>query len=95
MLIDVHCHADLYLDLDMVIEEAKQVGVKKVISVGMSARGLERILEISNRYDIIYPSLGIHPEEVQENRNIEVELDSVIELIRKIKKKFVRLQKLG
>lgn len=95
MLIDVHCHADLYLDLDMVIEEAKQVGVKKVISVGMSACGLERILEISNRYDIIYPSLGIHPEEVQENRNIEVELDSVIELIRKNKEKVCAIAEIG
>ena len=44
---------------------------KKIISVGMSAFGLERVLEIVKQYDQIYPALGIHPEEVRLNKNIE------------------------
>ena len=83
MLIDVHCHCNLYLAIDEIIKDAELQGVKKIISVGMSASGLERVLDISNRYDQLYPALGIHPEEVHLNKNIENQLDSIIELIRK------------
>jgi TatD DNase family protein len=83
MLIDVHCHANLYLILEEIIKEAKEVGVEKIISVGMSFTSLERILEISEKYDIIYPALGIHPEEVRINKDIKGQLDLVVELIKK------------
>ncbi|MFX1376692.1 MAG: TatD family hydrolase [Promethearchaeota archaeon] len=78
----MHCHANLYLALDQVIKEAKNVGVEKIISVGMSAVSIERILEISERHIEIYPALGIHPEEVKMNKDIDNQLDSVINLIR-------------
>jgi len=85
MLIDVHCHANLYLVLEEIIKDAKNVGVQKIISVGMSFISLERILEISNNFDTIYPALGIHPEEVTMNQNIENQIDSVINLIKQNK----------
>ena len=34
MLIDIHCHINLYLTLDEVIKEAKRVGVEQIIGVG-------------------------------------------------------------
>jgi TatD DNase family protein len=82
LLIDVHCHINLFLTIDEIIKEAQNVGVEKVIAVGMSAISLERILEISNQYESIYPALGIHPEEVQMNEQIENQLDSVIDIIK-------------
>ncbi|MHA2034864.1 MAG: TatD family hydrolase [Promethearchaeota archaeon] len=82
MLIDIHCHANLYLALDEVIKEAKEVGVEKIIAVGMSYLSIDRILETSEKYKEIYPALGIHPEEVQMNKNIENQLDSVLTTIR-------------
>jgi len=81
--------------LDEIIKEAKDVGVEKIISVGMSALGLERVLEISRQYDSIYPALGIHPEEVQMNKDIENQLDSVLELIRKNKNKICAIGEIG
>ncbi len=81
MLCDVHCHVNLYLTLEEVLKEADNAGVKKIIGVGMSAISQERILEISARHPQIYPALGIHPQEVQENPEIENQLDSIIELI--------------
>ncbi len=95
MLIDVHCHANLYLVLDEIIKEAKNVGVQKIISVGMSYNSLERILEISNRFDNIYPALGIHPEEVKINNNIENQLDTIIALIKKNKKNLCAIGEIG
>ncbi|MEJ2294179.1 MAG: TatD family hydrolase [Candidatus Lokiarchaeota archaeon] len=81
MLIDVHCHLNLYLNLDGVINEANQVGVKKIIAVAMSALSQKRILEIAEEFDSVYPALGIHPEEVEMNKNIETELESISDLI--------------
>ncbi len=95
MLIDIHNHADLYLDLDPIVEEAKNAGVQKIISVGMSAKGLKKILEISEKYDSIYPSLGIHPEEVKENQNIEHELESIVELIKSNAEKLCAIGEIG
>ena len=95
MLIDVHCHANLYLVLDEIIKEAINVNVQKIISVGMSYKSLERILEISNSFDNIYPALGIHPEEVNMNENIESQLETVIALIKKNKEFICAIGEVG
>jgi len=95
VLIDIHCHANLYLVIDEIIKEAKSVGVEKIISVGMSFISLERILEISNKYEMIYAALGIHPEEVNVNKEIENQLDSAIDLIKKNKDKICAIGEIG
>ncbi|MFW9988460.1 MAG: TatD family hydrolase [Candidatus Odinarchaeota archaeon] len=95
MLIDIHCHANLYLVIDEIIEEAKNAGIGKIISVGMSVISIKRILEISDKYDIIYPALGIHPEEVKINRELEKQLDSVINIIKKNKEKICAIGEIG
>ncbi len=95
MLIDVHCHANLYLVLDEIIKEAEKAGVQKIISVGMSFNSLERILEISNSFDTIYPALGIHPEEVKMNENIENQLETVITIIKKNKDNICAIGEIG
>ncbi len=82
MLIDIHCHCNLYLAIDEIIKEAETQGVNKIISVGMSAFGLKRVLEIAKKYDQIYPALGIHPEEVKLNKDVENQLDAIIDFIR-------------
>ena len=95
MLIDIHCHCNLYLAIDEIIKEAEIQGVKKIISVGMSAFGLERVLEIAKQYDQIYPALGIHPEEVRLNKNIENQLESIIESIRNSKESICAIGEIG
>jgi len=81
MLIDVHCHLNLYLVPEEIISDARQVGVEKIIAVAISAVSQKRILELSKRFDAVYPALGIHPQEVQENKNIHKELDEIIDFI--------------
>lgn len=95
ILIDIHCHANLYLALEQVIKDAKSVGVEKIIAVGMSAVSIERVLEISERHEEIYPALGIHPEEVRMNKDIENQLDSVIKTIRENKEKICAIGEIG
>ncbi len=95
MLIDIHCHANLYLVLEEIIKDAKNVGVQKIISVGMSFISLERILEISKKFDNIYPALGIHPEEVKMNKNIGNQIDLAIDLIKENKDYICAIGEIG
>ena len=95
MLIDIHCHVNLYLNLQEILEDAKKTGIEKIISVGMSKVSLERIIEITNDFEMIYPALGIHPEEVKMNKNIENQLDYVIEFIQKNSDKICAIGEIG
>ncbi len=95
MLIDIHCHANLYLTLDEIINEAIKVGVEKILAVSISFISLERILEISSRFKAIYPALGIHPEEVQMNKDIENQLDSVLNTIRSNREQICAIGEIG
>ena len=95
MLVDVHCHANLFLTLEDIIKEAINTGIEKIIAVSISALSIERILEIGDSFKAIYPSLGIHPEEVQMNKNIESQLNSVMDKIRKNKEKICAIGEIG
>ncbi|MHA1390729.1 MAG: TatD family hydrolase [Promethearchaeota archaeon] len=95
MLIDVHCHINLYLAIDKVIKNAQEVGVEKIITVAMSSISQERVLEIANKHSEIYASLGIHPEEVKMNEEIERQLDSIIDLIKQNKQNICAIGEIG
>jgi TatD DNase family protein len=43
----------------------------------------------------IFPALGIHPEEVKNNKNIENQLESIIELITKNRRKICSIGEIG
>lgn len=95
MLIDIHCHANLYMNLNQILEEARAKNVRKIIGVSMSRTSLERIIEISSYYDVIYPALGIHPEEVKMNEKIGQELDFINEYITDKKDRIVAIGEIG
>ena len=64
LLVDVHAH--LYSvkfkdDLDEVIQRARDAGLKHIITSGVNAVSNRKILEISDKYDIVHPSFGIYP----------------------------------
>ncbi len=95
ILIDVHCHANLFLTIDKVIEDAKKVGVEKIVAVAMSSISQERVLELASRYNEVFASLGIHPEEVKMNEKIELQLDSIIDLIKQNKQNISAIGEIG
>jgi len=64
MIIDTHCHLDdarYYEDISEVIERAKEQGVERFIIPGADPKTLNRAVELSERYDEIYFSVGVHP----------------------------------
>ncbi|MDO8445794.1 MAG: YchF/TatD family DNA exonuclease [Deltaproteobacteria bacterium] len=69
MLIDTHAHLEMKeFDLDRyeVIKRAKEAGVGYLISVGATLSGSRKAVELSERYENVYASVGIHPHDVKE-----------------------------
>jgi len=63
-LVDVHCHLDgerFEKDLDEVLENAKMVGLKVIVSSGVNKESNRKVLELSKKYPIIKASFGLYP----------------------------------
>ncbi len=73
-LIDTHCHLDEIENLDSVLEEARKAGVTGIIAVGINYETNLRVLELAEKYsDLVFPALGLHPQELPEMDNARVE----------------------
>lgn len=66
MLIDTHCHLDFKdfdPDRDDVLKRAHDAGVVRIINIGSSLSGSRRSVELSEKYEMVYASVGVHPHE--------------------------------
>ncbi|MCR4316254.1 MAG: YchF/TatD family DNA exonuclease [Planctomycetes bacterium] len=65
-LIDTHCHIDgskFSEDRAEVIERAFEAGVSRMIVVGMSDPGFAPAVELAEKHEQIFASVGIHPHD--------------------------------
>ncbi|MCH5205120.1 MAG: TatD family hydrolase [Oscillospiraceae bacterium] len=65
-IFDTHAHyllRDFPDDLERVLEELPKKNVERVIAVGCNLQSSEEEIALSERYDWIYASAGIHPED--------------------------------
>ena len=65
-LIDSHCHLDFpdfEADLDAVVERARAAGVERMITIGAQVGKAARAVEIAERYDDVFFTVGTHPHE--------------------------------
>ncbi|MCI0529757.1 MAG: TatD family hydrolase, partial [Nitrospira sp.] len=68
MLIDTHTHLhDPQFDIDRetVIQRARQDGVDMMITIGTDLETSHRAVELTNRYDFVFATVGVHPHEVK------------------------------
>jgi len=65
MFIDTHCHLSKedYDDIDLVIKENRNAGIDKIIVSGCTRESIIETLELSNKYDDMYITIGYHPSE--------------------------------
>ncbi|MBM7557229.1 TatD family hydrolase [Halanaerobacter jeridensis] len=66
MLIDTHAHLDFDRfdeDRDQVIQNAYDVGIKKIINVGADMESSRNSVQLAKDYDFIYASVGMHPHD--------------------------------
>ena len=69
-MIDSHCHLDhepLLSDLLNVIQRSKDVGIEKLLTISTSFESFSRVKELTNRHEMIYGTVGIHPHESSTN----------------------------
>lgn len=75
MYIDTHCHIskEEYGNIDRLIEECNLKNVRKIIISGCELNNIDEAIEISNKYENVYLSLGYHPSEASKVTNIDIE----------------------
>jgi TatD DNase family protein len=66
-MIDFHAHLDdekILPFLDEIIKRAKDAGVSLIISPSVNLNSALKIIEISKKFENVLPMIGIHPSEV-------------------------------
>ena len=83
---DSHAHLDdekFNEDREELIPEIKKAGITKFISAGYSLEGSIRAIELSKKYDFIYPTCGISPNDIpQTEEELWKNLGKIEELIK-------------
>jgi TatD DNase family protein len=77
-MIDAHIHWDdqrFDEDREVLIKLAQKAGISKFISPAVGVFGFKKVLEISNQFDCIYPTYGLHPYFI--NQHKENDLDTL------------------
>lgn len=73
MLVDSHCHLTfhpLYSNLNEILTECKKKKVEKLLTIGTNIENSFLSVEISNKFKIIYCTVGIHPLEAVKQFNL-------------------------
>lgn len=89
-LVDTHCHLEdeaFRDDYDIVIKDALDHGICMITS-GLGVDGGERALNIANKYDGVFVTIGLSPPDYPET-------DKTIELIRKYSSEIVAIGEVG
>lgn len=87
-LVDTHCHLDYegYGDsLDKVINESKELDF--VINVGCCVESSKANLELAEKHDFMYSSVGVHPNYSKDFTNSDI--DSLEEMLKSNKVKAI------
>ncbi|MFL2919418.1 MAG: TatD family hydrolase [Thalassobaculaceae bacterium] len=75
-LIDTHCHLDFEVfseDLNAIIKRAQSAGVDKMITISTRMSKLSNLLQITDTYECVSCSVGVHPCEVGEEGVIDIQ----------------------
>ena len=107
MLIDIHCHLDHYYfkdDLDQVIDNAKNTGLKVILTAGINPETNRKALEIAEKYGIVKAALGIYPIQALQKdiesgdyplKENKFDLDGEIKFIERNKNKIRAIGEIG
>ena len=75
MFTDSHSHVykEYYDNIDLVVDEAKQNGITRIITCGCSSEENSEVIDVINNYPTIFGALGIHPENVLNYKNNDID----------------------
>ena len=65
MIIDSHCHLtkNFFENPAEIIENAKRAGVEKLICIGTTLADSQEAIDLAQKFDNVFATVGIHPEE--------------------------------
>lgn len=75
-IFESHAHYDdsqFDIDREELIEKIKNEGIKKIISAGYSKKGSIDTVKLSEKYEFIYSTVGISPNDIEENYLEDIE----------------------
>ena len=81
-IIDSHCHLDFKdfeQDIISVLDRAREAGVCRMLSISTSLARFPRVIEIAEKFEEVYCSVGVHPHEVKNECLREV--DQLLKLV--------------
>jgi TatD DNase family protein len=73
MLVDSHCHLDFpdFADeRDAVVARARAAGVERMVTISTRVRRFDQIRAIAEAHDAVYCSVGTHPHNAGEERDV-------------------------
>ena len=69
-----HYNDDVFKDcFDNVIKECRDIGVEYIVNVGYNKESSVKAIELSNRFEFMYNTIGIHPHDVKINSAYDIE----------------------
>ena len=65
MIFDTHIHLndEKYTNLDILIKEAKELGINAFLCVGYDLESSKKAIEIASKFDNVFASVGVIPTE--------------------------------
>lgn len=97
-LFDSHCHLNdekFNEDRDELILKLNSEGVEKLVTAGYSLESSKEAINLASRYNFIYATIGISPNDIPDNINgIKEEIDQLNELY-KTSEKIVAVGEIG
>ena len=86
MLIDTHCHLNFKVfegKVDKVFQKARQAGVEKIIIPGSNLETSREAIQLADKHDGLYASVGIHPHHVFDGKLGTIDLEKkLVDLIK-------------
>jgi TatD DNase family protein len=74
MLVDSHCHLDFpdfSAELDAVVARARAAGVGRMVTISTRVKKHPQIIAIAEEYPEVFCSVGTHPHNAHEERDID------------------------
>lgn len=72
-MIDTHAHLDALDDAPQALARAREAGVGRVVTIGTTLDSCRAMLELAEREEGVFVSLGLHPHEAGEAGRTEVD----------------------
>jgi TatD DNase family protein len=76
MLVDSHCHLDfpdIAKEQDAVVARARAAGIGRMLTISTRVKRQAQIVEIADKYDDVYGTVGTHPHHADEETDVTAE----------------------